>query len=81
MVAPAAPAAAATGAQPPQQRLPTRAEVVAPFLEDFRFFLQHVDEFKPMRHTPAQVDGVRRRRRLGVFACGLDLSERVPTDE
>lgn len=61
---PTAAAAVATGVQhaPPQgqgQRLPTRAEVVTPFLEDFRFFLQHVDEFQPTRQTPAQVDGVR----------------------
>ncbi len=45
-------------ALPGQPRQPTRAEVVAPFLEDFRFFLQHVAEFKPSRHTPEQVDGV-----------------------
>jgi hypothetical protein len=45
-------------AQSAQQRQPTRAEVVAPFLEDFRFFLQHVREFQPSRHTPEQVDGV-----------------------
>jgi hypothetical protein len=74
LAVPTAAVAVATGVQqappqgqPPQgqgpgqqgQRLPTRAEVVTPFLEDFRFFLQHVDEFQPTRQTPAQVDGVR----------------------